>query len=96
MSLNRAQFVELLQKQIGKETSKAAADRALTSVLETLEIAIKKHKGVTFVGAFSVEVVARKARKGINPQTQKPITIKARKVVKFKAGSSLKAAAANA
>jgi len=40
-------------------------------------------------GTFSVS--RRKARKGRNPQTGKEIKIPAKKVVKFSAGSKLKA-----
>ena len=38
----------------------------------------------------SFEVAKRAARKGVNPQTKKAISIPAKKVVKFKAGKDLK------
>ena len=50
--------------------------------------AIKKNvnKGVTPIGFDTFKVVKRKARTGINPQTGEKIMIKAKNVVKFKAG----------
>ena len=52
---------------------------------------IKKNikKGVTLVGFGSFKIVKRKARIGRNPQTGEKIKIKAKNVVKFKAGSDL-------
>ena len=44
------------------------------------------------VGFGSFEVVQRKAREGRDPRTGKPIKIPAKKVVKFKAGSTLSSA----
>jgi DNA-binding protein HU-beta len=43
-------------------------------------------------GTVLVQKARQKARKGRNPQTGAPIKIKARNVVKFKAGKGLKAA----
>ncbi len=51
--------------------------------------ALKKGDRVALVGFGSFSVAKRSARTGRNPQTGKPINIKAKKVVKFKAGSEL-------
>jgi DNA-binding protein HU-beta len=51
--------------------------------------ALKKGERVALVGFGSFSVARRSQRTGRNPQTGKPITIKAKNVVKFKAGSDL-------
>jgi DNA-binding protein HU-beta len=52
--------------------------------------ALKKKDGkVTLVGFGTFSKVRRKARKGRNPQTGAAIKIKAKNVVKFKAGKKL-------
>jgi DNA-binding protein HU-beta len=45
---------------------------------------------VTLVGFGTFKVAKRSARNGRNPQTGKPIKIKAKKVPKFTAGKALK------
>ncbi len=42
---------------------------------------------VTLVDFGTFQVMERKARKGVNPQTRKTIQILAKKVTKFKAGN---------
>ena len=49
---------------------------------------------MTFVGFGSFKVLKRAARAGRNPQTGKPLKIKAKKVPKFTAGKKLKDAVA--
>ncbi len=53
--------------------------------------ALKKGEKVALVGFGTFEVRERKPRKGINPQTRKPIQIPAKKVPAFRAGKELKA-----
>jgi DNA-binding protein HU-beta len=55
--------------------------------------ALKKKNGkVTLVGFGTFQKTRQKARKGRNHQTGAPLKIKAKNVVKFKAGKGLKAA----
>ena len=58
--------------------------------LEAIKKALKKGDKVTFIGFGTFSVVKRSARTGRNPQTGKPIKIKAKKVPKFTAGKALK------
>ena len=52
-----------------------------------MKLLIKNVKnGVALVGFGTFKVVKRKARTGINPQTGEKMRIKAKNVVKFKAG----------
>jgi len=72
------------------EISRKQANEALKSLLDGITVALKNEDKVTFVGFGTFGVSERKKRKGINPQTGKKLTIPARKVPTFKAGSKLK------
>jgi len=77
--------------EVAKATcSKAEAGKAVKVFLETIKKALKKGDKVTLVGFGTFSVVKRSARTGRNPQTGKPIKIKAKKVPKFTAGKALK------
>ncbi len=89
--MNKGQLIEAVQKNLGKDTSKAAAEAALNAVLQSITKAVKK-ENVQIIGFGTFSVVKRGARSGINPQTGAKIKIKASKSVKFKAGAKLKAA----
>ena len=52
--------------------------------------ALKKGDSITFVGFGTFKTSQRKARTARNPQTGAPIKIKARRVVRFTAGKTLK------
>lgn len=70
--------------------SKAAADRALASLLGNVSKALQKGERVSLVGFGTFSVSKRAARTGRNPQTGEAIQIKASKVPKFSAGKTLK------
>lgn len=89
--MNKAELVQLVQKNLGQETSKAAAERALDAVLEGIKTGLKKEHSVQLVGFGSFKVSSRKARVGINPKTKEKIKIKASKSVRFSPGKDLKA-----
>lgn len=90
MAMNRAQLIERIQKELGKDTSKAAAERALNAVITGIKAGVKKEKAVQLVGFGTFTVKSRKARTGINPKTGEKIKIKASKTVGFKPGSDFK------
>ncbi len=69
--------------------SKAAAEKALAGAIDAMEKALKKGERISLVGFGTFSTVERKARQGRNPQTGKPLKIKARKAVKFKVGKRL-------
>jgi len=85
--MNKAELVEAMAASAG--LSKADAKRALDAFISNTTGALKKGKRVALVGFGSFSVSQRAARKGRNPQTGKEIQIKAKKVVKFKAGADL-------
>ena len=72
--------------------SKKNSQLAVECVFEAIEGALKNKDSVTIIGFGTFKVEERKARKGRNPRTGAPITIKARKVPKFVPGKGLKEA----
>ncbi len=87
--MTKAELVEKMAKDSG--ISKVAASTALNSFMTWTTKALKKKSGkVTLVGFGTFSKIRRKARKGRNPQTGEPIKIKARNVVKFRAGKKLR------
>ncbi|MEY5027069.1 MAG: DNA-binding protein HU-beta [Verrucomicrobiota bacterium] len=89
--MNKAELVSVIQKQLGDETSKAAAERALDAVIDAIKAGLKKNHAVQLIGFGSFKVVSRKARTGVNPKTKEKIKIKASKSVRFTPGKDLKA-----
>jgi DNA-binding protein HU-beta len=86
--MTKAELIELMAKE--SKLKKAEAERALSAFLNTVTKTLKKGDKVTLTGFGTFSVTKRKARKGRNPQTGEEIKIKASKVVKFKAGQTLK------
>jgi len=85
--MNKTELVAKIAEGAGM--SKVDAKKALDATLDAIKAAVKKSDKVALVGFGTFSVTKRGARKGINPATKKPITIPAKKVVKFKAGSEL-------
>ncbi|TVR40552.1 MAG: HU family DNA-binding protein [Cryomorphaceae bacterium] len=85
--MNKAELVEAMAANAG--LSKADAKRALDAFIGATTDALKKGNRVSLIGFGSFAVSTRAARTGRNPQTGKEIQIKAKKVVKFKAGADL-------
>lgn len=85
--MNKSDLVDSMAKAAG--ISKAASEKALGGMLTAITKSLKKGDKVTLVGFGTFSVAKRAARQGRNPQTGKPIKIKAKKVAKFKAGSKL-------
>ncbi|MET2984052.1 HU family DNA-binding protein [Aureibaculum conchae] len=86
--MNKSELVESMAADAG--ISKAAAKKALDSVMGNVEKTLKKGGRVSLVGFGSWSVSKRAARDGRNPQTGKTIKIAAKNVVKFKPGAELK------
>jgi DNA-binding protein HU-beta len=86
--MNKGDLIVSVAKDLG--ASKAQAEKAVNSVLDTIKKNVKK--GVNIIGFGSFSVGNRKARTGRNPQTGETIKIKASKTVRFRAGKALKKA----
>jgi DNA-binding protein HU-beta len=88
--MNRA---ELIEKLVSKnEISKALAGNVLDTLIETIQVAVKKGDTVTLVGFGTFMSVKRSARAGKNPSTGAALKIPAGTVPKFRPGSKFKAA----
>ncbi len=85
--MNKTDLVNGMAESAG--ISKAAAKKALEALLKDIEGAMQKGKRVSLVGFGSWSVTRRAAREGRDPRTGKVIKIKAKNVVKFKAGLDL-------
>ncbi|OIP44336.1 MAG: DNA-binding protein [Desulfobacterales bacterium CG2_30_60_27] len=85
--MNKSELVESMADAAA--VSKAAAEKALTGLLDAVTKALKTGDKVTLVGFGTFSVTKRAARQGRNPQTGKAIKIPARKVARFKPGSKL-------
>lgn len=90
--MTKAELVSAIAEKT--ELTKKDSEKALAAVLDSITEALKKDEKVSLVGFGTFEVRARAARKGINPQTHKEISIEATKVPAFKAGKALKDAIA--
>ncbi|WP_026973435.1 nucleoid-associated protein HU-beta [Aliagarivorans marinus] len=86
--MNKAQLVDKIAE--GADISKAAAGRALDSLIEAVADSLKEGDSVALVGFGTFQVKERSARTGRNPQTGQEIQIAAAKVPSFKAGKALK------
>lgn len=87
--MTKPEIVSSIAEKAGVTKKVAAA--TLEAFVQTVMDALKKGEKVALVGFGTFEVRERKPRKGINPQTKKPINIPAKKVPAFRAGKELKA-----
>ena len=88
--MNKSELVAKMSKEAG--IPKIAAGKALNALTEEIKGSLKKGKSVSLLGFGSFSVVKRAARTVRNPQTGKPMKIKATKAVRFRAGKNLKGA----
>ena len=86
--MNKTELITAMAEKSG--LTKKDSENALTAFVESIEDALKSGDKVQLVGFGTFEVKARAARKGINPQTKKPVEIAASKAPVFKAGKGLK------
>ena len=81
---------DLIDKVAEEGMTKKQAAAAVNAVLDAISGALAAGDKVSLVGFGSFSVKNRAAREGRNPQTGKPLKIKAKKVPVFKAGKALK------
>ncbi|AEH51969.1 DNA-binding protein HU [Pseudothermotoga thermarum] len=86
--MNKKELVDKVAKKSGlkKKDVKKVIDTTIETIIDTLG----KGEKVQLVGFGTFMVKKAAQRKGVNPQTKKPITIPERKVPKFKPGKALK------
>lgn len=88
--MNKIELVNAVAEKSG--LSKSDAKKAVDGVLDAISGALKSGDKVALVGFGTFSVSERGERTGINPATKQPITIAAKKVVKFKGGAELNGA----
>lgn len=92
--MTKAELVAAVAERAG--LSKAQAGRAVDAVLGAVQEAVARGEEVRVAGFGAFMVRERAARKGKNPQTGEEIVIPGGRVVAFRAGKQLRAAAAAA
>lgn len=86
--MNKSDLIASIAEKSGLTRKDAGA--ALDALVASVEGALKANDKVSLVGFGTFEVRERAARTGVNPQTKKPVKIKASKAPAFKAGNALK------
>ena len=87
--MNKAQFVELVQK-CGDYKTKVEAESAIKAFTEAVTEALVKKEDVSLVGFGSFASALQKGKSGKVPGTSKTYTTADKMVPKFKAGKGLK------
>ena len=85
--MNKTELSSAVAKQAN--LTQAQAKAAVEATLDAIATALKEGDKVALLGFGTFSVNERPERQGINPSTREKITIAAKKVVKFKAGSAL-------
>ncbi|OAV66082.1 DNA-binding protein [Bacteroidales bacterium Barb6] len=85
--MNKTEFVNAISDKSG--LSKADAKKAVDAFIETVTEELKQDGKIALLGFGTFSVTEKAARQGVNPKTKEPISIPARKAVKFKVGSEL-------
>lgn len=86
--MNKTDLIALIAEKSG--LNKKNSEAALNAFVASVEEGLVKGEKVTLVGFGTFETRERAARKGINPQTKKEISIAASTAPVFKAGKTLK------
>ncbi|MCW8828803.1 MAG: HU family DNA-binding protein [Gammaproteobacteria bacterium] len=86
--MNKSELIDAIAA--GADISKAAAGRALDSMIDSVSGALKQGDTVNLIGFGTFMVRERAARTGRNPRTGESIKIAASKNPSFKAGKALK------
>lgn len=90
--MNKAELIDLIAQDA--DLSKAAAGRALESVIANITKAVAGGDSVALIGFGTFKASERAAREGKNPKTGEKLAIPAATVPKFAAGAAFKAAVA--
>jgi DNA-binding protein HU-beta len=90
--MNKSELIETIAG--AADISKAAAERALSAMIDAVVKTVAKGDTVTLVGFGTFKSSKRAARTGKNPKTGEPLKIAATTVPKFSAGATFKTAVA--
>ena len=85
--MNKTDLINAIAEGAG--LNKVEAKKALDICLDSISEALKQGDKVSLIGFGTFSISERPSRTGINPRTNEQITIEAKKIIKFKAGSEL-------
>ncbi len=88
--MNKASLAEAVAEKIG--TSKADAERAVETIIESIVNTLKSGNEVSIAGLGIFSAKERAARTARNPRTGEPVQVPAMRVPKFRAAKALKEA----
>jgi len=86
--MNKAELIEEVSGKAG--LTKKKTGNVVDALTETIANTLSKGEKVTLVGFGTFQVMKRKARRGVNPQTGGTIQIPAKRVAKFVPGKNLR------
>jgi len=86
--MNKAELVEEVAGKVG--LTKKEAGNVIDAITSAITDSLGRNEKVTLVGFGTFDVMHRKTRRGVNPQTRKTIQIPAKKVPKFRPGKGLR------
>jgi len=86
--MNKTELIE----QVSNKTklSKRDVGNIVNVIVKTIINTLKEGEKVSLVGFGTFQVIQRKARTGVNPQTGETIQVPAKKIPKFRAGKGLR------
>ena len=88
--MNKAELVEEVVDQTG--LTKNVSRETVNAVISAITDSLGREEKVTLVGFGTFQVMQRKARRGVNPQTGESIQIPGKNVPKFRPGKGLREA----
>ncbi len=88
--MNKADIATKVHEVLG--TTKADADRAVETIIDSITQALKSGEEVSIAGLGIFSAKVRPAREGRNPRTGESVHIPAMRVPKFRAAKALKEA----
>lgn len=88
--MNKAELVNEVSGEVG--LSKEETQNVINAIIGIIGDTLAAGERVTLVGFGTFQVMNKKARRGVNPQTGATIQIPAKRVPKFVSGKALKEA----
>jgi len=86
--MNKTELIAAIAAK--SDLTKKDTEKFLSAFEDSITEALVAGDKVQLVGFLTIDVVARKAREGRNPQTKETIKIPASKAPRFKVGKKLK------
>lgn len=86
--MNKQELISEMAANAG--LSQSDCKKGLDATIKAISNALKNGDKISLIGFGTFSIKEKAERQGINPATKQKITIAAKKVVNFKAGSDLK------